>query len=362
VSLVEPDRTARVSTLELFFDLVFVFTITQLTNVLVTGGDVAAIAQVVVNKDFAKDGNVICPPSGWTSVLLTLRSDGVYTQETFIRTTPLTAGSLNWVFRPGACTSTDNVDNNKYVASGGVIVFSGVDVGDPIRSAGGASGSSSPPHAAPSVAATPGDMVLRFFGLEKNTTVTHAATPSVPHVYVERSSVPSTSKPRTAAAFSHEHTAGATTGTFTVSFGESSEWTAQTIVLRMAAPATQPTTISDVSGSGTFAGTGTLTATLSSGATPLNNKAISFTLGGNPVGSATTNASGVAIGSLLFTRWLNHYGLGGSVVPAYTQWGDSPAVFIAAFQNSWLSIAGLTVIAVVASSMRGTDRRERRAS
>jgi low temperature requirement protein LtrA len=48
VSLVEPDRTARVSTLELFFDLVFVFTITQLTNVLVTGGDVAAIAQVVV--------------------------------------------------------------------------------------------------------------------------------------------------------------------------------------------------------------------------------------------------------------------------------------------------------------------------
>jgi low temperature requirement protein LtrA len=48
VSLVEPDRTARVSTLELFFDLVFVFTITQLTNVLVTGGDVEAIVQVVV--------------------------------------------------------------------------------------------------------------------------------------------------------------------------------------------------------------------------------------------------------------------------------------------------------------------------
>jgi len=48
VSLVEPDRSARVSTLELFFDLVFVFTITQLTNVLVSGGDVTAIAQVVV--------------------------------------------------------------------------------------------------------------------------------------------------------------------------------------------------------------------------------------------------------------------------------------------------------------------------
>jgi low temperature requirement protein LtrA len=48
VSLVEPDRTARVSTLELFFDLVFVFTITQLTNVLVSGADVAAIVQVIV--------------------------------------------------------------------------------------------------------------------------------------------------------------------------------------------------------------------------------------------------------------------------------------------------------------------------
>jgi low temperature requirement protein LtrA len=48
VSQLEPDRSARVSTLELFFDLVFVFTITQLTNVLVSGGDVAAVVQVVV--------------------------------------------------------------------------------------------------------------------------------------------------------------------------------------------------------------------------------------------------------------------------------------------------------------------------
>jgi low temperature requirement protein LtrA len=48
MSQLEPDRSARVSTLELFFDLVFVFTITQLTNVLVSGGDKTAIAQVVV--------------------------------------------------------------------------------------------------------------------------------------------------------------------------------------------------------------------------------------------------------------------------------------------------------------------------
>ena len=43
-----PERAVRVSTLELFFDLVFVFTITQLTGVLVSGGDAAAALQVMV--------------------------------------------------------------------------------------------------------------------------------------------------------------------------------------------------------------------------------------------------------------------------------------------------------------------------
>jgi low temperature requirement protein LtrA len=42
------ERSVRVSSLELFFDLVFVFTITQLTGVLVDGKDAAAVAQVVV--------------------------------------------------------------------------------------------------------------------------------------------------------------------------------------------------------------------------------------------------------------------------------------------------------------------------
>ena len=42
------ERAVRVSTLELFFDLVFVFTITQLTGVLVSGGDAAAALQVMV--------------------------------------------------------------------------------------------------------------------------------------------------------------------------------------------------------------------------------------------------------------------------------------------------------------------------
>jgi MFS family permease len=70
------------------------------------------------------------------------------------------------------------------------------------------------------------------------------------------------------------------------------------------------------------------------------------------------NAMGVAVASVLFLRWLNHYGLDQSGVPPYTQWGENPAVFIRAFHNSWLIIAGLTVIAIVASSMRGVDKRQ----
>ena len=42
------DRSARVSSLELFFDLVFVFTITQLTVVLVAESDAASALHVVV--------------------------------------------------------------------------------------------------------------------------------------------------------------------------------------------------------------------------------------------------------------------------------------------------------------------------
>jgi low temperature requirement protein LtrA len=44
----QSERSVRVSTLELFFDLVFVFTITQLTGVLVEGEDGTALVQVVV--------------------------------------------------------------------------------------------------------------------------------------------------------------------------------------------------------------------------------------------------------------------------------------------------------------------------
>ncbi|HET6832530.1 MAG TPA: low temperature requirement protein A, partial [Acidimicrobiales bacterium] len=43
-----PERSAGASRLELFLDLVFVCTVTQLTGMLVDGGDAAALVQVVV--------------------------------------------------------------------------------------------------------------------------------------------------------------------------------------------------------------------------------------------------------------------------------------------------------------------------
>ena len=59
-----------------------------------------------------------------------------------------------------------------------------------------------------------------------------------------------------------------------------------------------PTSITAVSGTGVYAGNGTLTATLTTDGTPLAGESVAFTLdvGGTVtnVGSATTDASGVA--------------------------------------------------------------------
>jgi hypothetical protein len=60
------------------------------------------------------------------------------------------------------------------------------------------------------------------------------------------------------------------------------------------APTQQATSISAVSGSGTYGGTASLTATLKAGTTPLSGKSISFTINGSAAGTATTDASGVA--------------------------------------------------------------------
>jgi len=70
------------------------------------------------------------------------------------------------------------------------------------------------------------------------------------------------------------------------------------------------------------------------------------------------NALGVAMGSLLFLRWLNYFGLEGAVVPPYTQWGASPEVFIKSFRISWLVIAAMGSVAILTSALRGTERKK----
>ena len=55
-----------------------------------------------------------------------------------------------------------------------------------------------------------------------------------------------------------------------------------------------PTSLSVTNASGVYGGTTALSATLSSGGSPIAGKTVSFTLNGNSAGNATTNASGVA--------------------------------------------------------------------
>ena len=71
------------------------------------------------------------------------------------------------------------------------------------------------------------------------------------------------------------------------------------------------------------------------------------------------NAMGVAVGSVLFLRWLNFNGLPGAVVPSYTEWGKAPETYIRAFQSSWTVIAVLTSLAILTSAMRGADERRK---
>src|SRR5205823_9579632 len=57
---------------------------------------------------------------------------------------------------------------------------------------------------------------------------------------------------------------------------------------------TPATTLTVAAASGTYGGSVTLSATLTSGASGVSGKTINFTLNGNPAGSGVTNPSGVA--------------------------------------------------------------------
>ena len=55
-----------------------------------------------------------------------------------------------------------------------------------------------------------------------------------------------------------------------------------------------PTSVSTASASGTYGGTASLSAVLTSGGNPVSGKNVTFSLNGNPVGSGTTDNTGTA--------------------------------------------------------------------
>ncbi len=86
-----------------------------------------------------------------------------------------------------------------------------------------------------------------------------------------------------------------------------------------------PTSLSDVSGSGTYGGSATLTATLSSGGSPLAGESVAFTLdvGGSLIneGPVITNSNGVAMLSGISLAGLGAGTLSGAVTASFA--GDA---------------------------------------
>jgi hypothetical protein len=99
------------------------------------------------------------------------------------------------------------------------------------------------------------------------------------------------------ATLSNVSLAGISGGTYTggvaASFGGDATYIGSTgsALLTVNASAT---TLSVAPATGTFGGTVALSATLTAGGSGVNGKTVTFTLNGNPVGTGTTNASGVA--------------------------------------------------------------------
>ena len=83
----------------------------------------------------------------------------------------------------------------------------------------------------------------------------------------------------------------------------------------------QTTALGAVSGSGSFAGTASLTATLTVNGTGVSGKSISFTRNGSSVGSATTNSNGVATLSNVSLSGINAGSYPGAIGASFA--GDS---------------------------------------
>jgi EmrB/QacA subfamily drug resistance transporter len=67
----------------------------------------------------------------------------------------------------------------------------------------------------------------------------------------------------------------------------------------------------------------------------------------------TANAVGIALASLLFSRWLDYYGVPAASAATYQGWLKNPAPYVSAFQNSWAIVAAFALVAVAMSAVRG---------
>ena len=192
------------------------------------------LATIVV--DAITTSQVICTPSGWTSIGRTSVSGYIATQSFYRVTTGAEAASYTWRFRTGAAACSGSTGTVNAGAVGGITAYAGVDTSAPIVGWAGATRSGTYVDA-PSVAGAPANAtVVRAFGNASNTPVTVAATSSTGVTYsVAWSQVRSAGSldPAAASADADHPTAGAT-GTLRARNGTTGgRWAAQTIVLRM---------------------------------------------------------------------------------------------------------------------------------
>jgi hypothetical protein len=104
-----------------------------------------------------------------------------------------------------------------------------------------------------------------------------------------------------------------------------------------------PTITSVATASGTYGGTTTLSATLTSGGNPVSGETISFSLNGNPVGSAVTNGSGTATLSGVSLTGINAGSYPGAIQASFA--GDT--VYAASSGTGTLNVSPQDVSAVV---------------
>ena len=275
-----------------------------------TDGDLL-IAHIAVRQP--EQNTQICAPpgSGWVSAADPVSSGPqanfpAVRQAVFYRKVTASEAEANYTFsfRPNCSAGS----THSKLASAMISKFSGVDVsGDPILGAA-SNGGFEAFATAPAVAnVAAGSYVLRFFASTQTTQPIGGTWPvgseTARHYEFGGGSPSDQTEQRRIAGFGRKQETTGSTGAFEVTIGTTAHYfVAQTIVLKeLVAPKTA-TAISDVSGSGVYGGTATLTATLkTAGGVAIADESVSFTLDGEAVcGSAplpdcpTTDDDGVA--------------------------------------------------------------------